>query len=127
MWDVLAKRKTMRLMLGGTVRCKKQYQPFLQAQQLKELNKLCRETLDALSMCEDAWIFEAAVDPVLLNIPTYFHIIKHPICLLDVRENVEENQYHSIVTFAKDLDRCFSNCLTFNPPRSDVSVAAKAM
>ena len=43
------------------------------------------------------------MDPVALNIPDYFDVVKEPMDLQTLSQNVQKNTYDSQTTFEKDL------------------------
>ncbi|KAJ1558080.1 hypothetical protein HK096_003658, partial [Nowakowskiella sp. JEL0078] len=58
------------------------------------------------------------VDPVALNIPTYFDIIKRPMDLSTIRRKLDSNVYESGEEFEDDFRLMLRNCFTFNDPMS---------
>ncbi|ODQ65307.1 Bromodomain-containing protein, partial [Nadsonia fulvescens var. elongata DSM 6958] len=65
--------------------------------------------------------FLAPVDPVALNCPTYYKIIKHPMDLSTVQEKINSNQYETADEFEADIKLMFKNCYKFNPAGSPVN------
>ncbi|KAI1613317.1 bromodomain-containing protein [Exophiala viscosa] len=59
--------------------------------------------------------FTHPVDPVALNIPTYFQIIKKPMDLGTVRTKLNNNVYEKARDFEEDVRLVFKNCYKFNP------------
>lgn len=59
--------------------------------------------------------FALPVDPVALNIPDYFKIIKKPMDLQTVTEKLNAGQYESSRDFEADVRQIFTNCYKFNP------------
>ncbi|EKX40865.1 hypothetical protein GUITHDRAFT_75230, partial [Guillardia theta CCMP2712] len=55
------------------------------------------------------------VDPIALDIPTYFEIIKHPMDLGTVRSKLISGSYKDINAFAADVRLTFDNAMLFNP------------
>lgn len=72
-----------------------------------------------------AWPFNQPVDPVQLNIPDYFNIIKNPMDLGTVERKVLNNEYMDVYQFLDDVRLIWSNCYTYNPLDSDVCRMAK--
>jgi bromodomain-containing factor 1 len=60
--------------------------------------------------------FLAPVDPVALQIPTYWKIIKKPMDLGTVQSKLEANEYEKAKDFEEDVRQIFKNCYTFNKP-----------
>jgi len=71
--------------------------------------------------------FLEPVDPVALNIPTYFTIIKHPMDLSTIDSNLSKKKYTSIIGYYKDVDLMFRNCFRFNLPEEYVYQAGKSL
>lgn len=69
--------------------------------------------------------FYKPVDPIALNIPTYFDIVKRPMDLSRIRQKLDENEYTSCEEFESDVRLMFNNCFLFNPPASDVYVMSQ--
>ena len=76
----------------------------------------CREMLKALMTKPSATAFNQPVDPVRLKIPDYHLVIKNPMDLGTVRNNLRSNMYRSMLDFANDVRLTFSNAMTYNPP-----------
>lgn len=62
-----------------------------------------------------AWPFMTAVDPVAMNIPTYYTIVKKPMDFGTVEQNLQDNVYSTAKQFYNDSKLVFSNCYLFNP------------
>jgi bromodomain-containing factor 1 len=69
--------------------------------------------------------FMEPVDPVALNIPNYFTIIKSPMDLSTVTRNLRDGTYTNSKDFEKDVRLIFSNCFKFNPPENSVHAMGK--
>ena len=59
--------------------------------------------------------FTHPVDPVALNIPTYFQIVKKPMDLGTVQTKLNNNVYEKAKDFEEDVRQVFKNCYKFNP------------
>lgn len=70
-------------------------------------------------------VFRAPVDPVALNIPTYFSVIKHPMDISTITQKMKGGQYSTATDFKQDFDLMFSNCFKFNPPDNMVHQMGK--
>ena len=55
------------------------------------------------------------VDPVALNIPTYFSIIKQPMDFGTIQQKLNHSEYESAKDFDLDAQLVFANCYKFNP------------
>jgi bromodomain-containing factor 1 len=80
--------------------------------------KFCSEVLKELVSPKN-WqhnqYFTHPVDPVALNIPTYFQIVKKPMDLGTVQTKLENNVYEKAKDFEDDVRLVFKNCYKFNP------------
>lgn len=74
---------------------------------LKELHKKVHEPY--------AFPFYHPVDPVALNIPDYFKIIKRPMDLSTIQDKLKMNSYENATEFEADVRLMFNNCYKFNP------------
>jgi transcription initiation factor TFIID subunit 2 len=52
----------------------------------------------------------------LLQIPTYFDIIKHPMDFGTIRKRLESGKYSNADQLLKDAKQVFINCYLFNIP-----------
>ncbi|KAK9457654.1 Bromodomain-containing protein [Dipodascopsis uninucleata] len=66
--------------------------------------------------------FLQPVDPVALNCPSYFKIIKKPMDLSTIQQKLNNNQYETGDEFEADIRLMFKNCYKFNPDNSPVNV-----
>ena len=74
-----------------------------------------------------AWVFAKPVDPVVLNLPDYFSVIKKPMDLGTVKSRLEKSQYSHPLDAVSDVRLTFSNAMLYNPPGNDVNFMAKTM
>ena len=80
--------------------------------------KFCYEVLKELQAVKHwafAQFFYTPVDPVALNIPTYFQIIKKPMDLGTIQNKLDNNAYEKASEFKEDVQLIFKNCYKFNP------------
>ncbi|KAL0718387.1 hypothetical protein Bca4012_067709 [Brassica carinata] len=80
------------------------------------LMKECQTLLDRLWSHKLGFPFRIPVDPVLLNIPDYFTVVKHPMDLGTIRSRLRNGEYSSPLSFAADVRLTFSNSMAYNPP-----------
>lgn len=73
------------------------------------------------------WPFMVPVDPVALNIPDYFEVIKQPMDLGTIRKKFDTGMYGNADAFVADVRLVFSNCYTYNPADSDVCRMAREL
>ncbi|KAI8929393.1 hypothetical protein BC831DRAFT_444255, partial [Entophlyctis helioformis] len=76
---------------------------------------------------KDSVIFLVPVDPVALNIPTYFSIIKSPMDISTIERKLGSKAYKSVGEVFADFDLMFTNCYTFNGVDAPVSMMAKSL
>ncbi|KAJ3343699.1 hypothetical protein HDU83_005549, partial [Entophlyctis luteolus] len=83
-----------------------------------ELDKLqlrhCHRVLARAKRLKDATIFLHPVDPVKLNIPTYFDVVKHPMDISTIQKKLDTGVYTSAHGFIDDVNLMFQNCWDFN-------------
>merc|ERR1711939_1106666 len=88
--------------------------------------KFCDEVLKDIAHPKN-WqmnqYFTHPVDPVALNIPTYFQIIKKPMDLSTIRTKLTNNVYEKAKDFEEDVRLIFKNCYKFNPEGDLVNAA----
>ncbi|MBW0488935.1 hypothetical protein O181_028650 [Austropuccinia psidii MF-1] len=73
-------------------------------------------------------VFSEPVDPVALQIPTYFSVIggkQNARDLGTIKSNLVADRYNNIQEFEVDIRLMLKNCFTFNPPESLVSIIGK--
>ncbi|GAM84572.1 hypothetical protein ANO11243_025680 [Dothideomycetidae sp. 11243] len=90
--------------------------------------KFCEHVLDELRKPRYHQMnlyFLEPVDPVALNIPHYFKIIKHPMDMLTITNKLKNNQYSTAEEFKADFELIFDNCYKFNPSDNAVHITGK--
>lgn len=81
----------------------------------------------ALKRHKDAVPFLQAVDPVKLGILDYLLIIKQPMDLTTVSNNLDRGVYTALEDFVSGIQLVFDNCFTYNPPQNAVHQMGRAM
>ncbi|KAI1341710.1 Bromodomain-containing protein [Xylariaceae sp. FL0016] len=71
--------------------------------------------------------FLAPVDPVALNIPQYFKIIKKPMDLGSMTQKLQQGEYKVVKDMEKDVKQIVLNAETFNGPEHEVSKQAREL
>ena len=71
--------------------------------------------------------FLEPVDPVALNIPTYPEIIKSPMDLRTLDNNLRNDKYNTVDEFMAEFNLIVQNALTFNGPTHGVTTHAMNM
>jgi len=80
--------------------------------------KFCEHVLDELRRPQhdgETLFFREPVDPVALNIPTYFSVIKKPMDIQTMTNKLKNGQYSTAHEFKADFEQMIQNCRTFNP------------
>ena len=80
----------------------------------EELRSALWPAFQKLFMAEDAFAFKQPVDPILLGIPDYFSIIKHPMDLSTIRKHLEEGKYQNPWEFIDEVQLMFNNAWLYN-------------
>ena len=82
------------------------------------IRQKCIPVLKKIMESEYGWIFNAAVDPVELNLPDYFTIVKKPMDLGTVKKKLENGNYQNVSEFTDDVRLVFDNAMLYNgrPP-----------
>lgn len=89
--------------------------------------KWCNQTIKSLKKHKRAIAFLDPVDPVQFNIPDYFDIIKSPMDLGTVENNLLNDQYFTVEAFKSDIQLIFDNCYLYNNPGDPVCLDAKKL
>lgn len=100
----------------------------------------CQGIIKYLHRQRDIGAFLEPVDPVALNIPGYFDVVKNPMDLSTVSQKLQNGQYSSIPPgqaigrspvarmlngpFRKDIELIFDNAMLFNPPNDWIHIGA---
>jgi len=73
------------------------------------------------------WVFRDPVDPLELDIPDYFDVIKEPMELSRIKKRLENGVYKNISTFERETKLVFDNSILYNGAKSDVGDMAKTL
>ena len=76
----------------------------------------CHQMLGRIEKHASAGPFLFPVDPIALNIPNYFDVVKNPMDLGTVKKRLEGGAYSTHYEFKADVDLVLQNCFTFNQP-----------
>lgn len=87
----------------------------------------CLELLKGLQTHQHGWVFNAPVDPIELNLPDYFDIIKNPMDLGTVQKKLDTSAYRSVDEFERDVNMTFDNAATYNREGSVVYAMAQEL
>jgi hypothetical protein len=94
---------------------------------LQDQLRFCMNLTRAIKKRKDAFPFGAPVDPVLLNIPTYFTVIETPMDISTVEKKLQAGAYKAIDEFKSDFLLIFANCYKFNGEEAPVSLMGKSL
>ncbi|KAL5614427.1 uncharacterized protein BROUX77_000264 [Berkeleyomyces rouxiae] len=92
--------------------------------------EFCEEVLNEIRNSRHYAInaaFLEPVDPVALDIPNYFQVVKKPMDLSTIASKLQASEYQSPKQFISDFDLMFRNCYLFNSPGTPVNVQGKAL
>ncbi|XP_065062653.1 bromodomain adjacent to zinc finger domain protein 1A-like isoform X2 [Rhopilema esculentum] len=87
--------------------------------------RLCSKLVEELLAADDAEPFLLPVDTKV--VPDYLDFIDHPMDLSTVKQNLNNGSYGSLQQFLDDVRLMFTNCETYNPPRSGVARAGSRL
>lgn len=76
--------------------------------------------LNLLKNSRTSWLFREPVDPVALKIPHYTEIIKEPMDLSTIENNLRTNQYITPTQFHADVSKIITNSYTFNSTDTEI-------
>ena len=86
----------------------------------EEETKKLEKAIETLSKEKDAYDFLAPVDYMGLGLPDYPKIIKKPMDLGTVKDNLLKGEYNTIREFMEDITLIWQNCRTFNMQGSEI-------
>lgn len=92
-----------------------------------QLQYLLKNVMKAVWKHQYSWPFQKPVDPILLNLPDYFKIIKHPMDLGTIKKKLETHQYFSASECIQDFNQMFTNCYIYNKPGEDIVLMAQEL
>jgi hypothetical protein len=85
----------------------------------------CKELIGRMLSGPGFWTrlvgpFKDPVDPVAHNCPQYFNVVKHPMCLRDIKGKMDRGEYVSSAEFEADIRLIFQNCFEYWQPQDPV-------
>eukprot|EP00002_Diphylleia_rotans_P022334 TRINITY_DN4374_c0_g1_i1.p1 TRINITY_DN4374_c0_g1~~TRINITY_DN4374_c0_g1_i1.p1 ORF type:complete len:913 (+),score=182.26 TRINITY_DN4374_c0_g1_i1:195-2933(+) len=92
-----------------------------------ESGRFARAVMRKLTTHRLAFPFLKPVDPVELNIPDYFDIIKTPMDFSTIQDKLNTDKYTTFDDFSADVRLVFQNCNTYNHPGSDIVKMSNAL
>jgi hypothetical protein len=88
----------------------------------------CKDILKELSKHPLSIYFNDPVDPVKLNIPDYFTIVKEPMDFSSIRKNLDDHLYAGHEQYAEHMRLVFRNAIAYNVRRDNpVHIAAREL
>jgi bromodomain-containing factor 1 len=72
------------------------------------------KVLSTIKRQKDATAYKYPVDPAVLNIPTYFDVVKNPMDLSTMEKKLKDSSYTTLEEVVGDFDLMVSNALAFN-------------
>ena len=82
--------------------------------------KIARQLMNVLWKVKDAELFHKPVDPIELNVPNYYDIIKKPMDFSTVKRKLNNYTYTNLKEYCEDMDLIFNNCFLYNGMNSYV-------
>eukprot|EP01125_Pyxidicula_operculata_P010617 TRINITY_DN3498_c0_g1_i2.p1 TRINITY_DN3498_c0_g1~~TRINITY_DN3498_c0_g1_i2.p1 ORF type:complete len:392 (+),score=65.29 TRINITY_DN3498_c0_g1_i2:75-1250(+) len=89
--------------------------------------EFCQKLLAEIMNHDYGWPFNQPVDPVVLNLPDYFDIIKNPMDLGTIKRRLNRGNYETVSDFGEDVRLVWSNALLYNPKHTDIHYMAKTL
>jgi bromodomain-containing factor 1 len=90
-------------------------------------HKFLSAALRQLKKQKNATPFAEPVDPVKLNIPKYFDVIKHPMDLSTMENKLNQGKYSTAQQFIDDFHLMINNCVTFNGPDNVITKMGRSL
>ncbi len=86
-----------------------------------------RDLLNRLKGMPQSFWFLHPVDPVALNIPMYYEVIKEPMDFGTISGKLDTSGYTRAREYVRDLKLVFANCYRFNNPNDPVCMDARVL
>lgn len=90
-------------------------------------HKYCLRIIQNVKRIQSSIAFRTPVDYVALKIPSYPSIIKRPMDLKTLEENLKGEKFPTVEAFIADFNQIVQNCETFNGRESAFTKAAYEM
>lgn len=84
------------------------------SQTTKKLKNVFRYIISDIRTDTHAWPFLQPVNEK--EVPDYYQIIKAPMDISKIEQNVEDDKYDSLEAFERDFIQIFKNCYIYNAP-----------
>ncbi|CCK69048.1 chromatin-binding protein BDF1 KNAG_0B06180 [Huiozyma naganishii CBS 8797] len=95
------------------------------SKKLQQAMKYCVSVVKELTNKKYAsfnYPFLEPVDPVSMNLPTYFDYVKEPMDLGTISKKLSNWEYQTMEEFEADIRLVFKNCYSFNPDGTIVNM-----
>ena len=79
------------------------------------------EGMRSLKKGKHASSFSKPVDPVAMNLPTYFDVVEKPMDLTTMEQKLKGKEYSSVTDYVADFDLMVSNAIKFNGQQHTVA------
>ncbi|CCF56022.1 hypothetical protein KAFR_0A05870 [Kazachstania africana CBS 2517] len=99
--------------------------PKPKSKKLQQAMKFCSNIVKELTSKKYSsfnYPFLEPVDPVAMNLPTYFDFVKDPMDLGSIAKKLSNWEYNSMDQFESDIRLVFNNCYAFNPDGTIVNM-----
>jgi len=90
-------------------------------------DKIAGKIMAHLWKQQGAWHFHRPVDYVVMKIPDYPEIVKHPMDFGTIKDRLTTGYYKNCKEFVDDVELVFSNCILYNKETSDFGLLAKRL
>ena len=87
---------------------------------LSDASRKCLKILASLKKHQYSFPFLKPVDPITLQVPDYFDIVKEPMDLGTVERNLRNGVYANPSQFASDIRKIWNNSFLYNAKGSDI-------
>lgn len=87
------------------------------------LNVVLEHVTAKLKEVQDSWPFHAPVSAKV--VPDYYNIVKNPMDLQTIRENIKKGIYHTRDDFLEHVASIMNNCVLYNGPHHPLTKVAE--
>ena len=91
----------------------------VQAMSYSDMIRRAQKIVGQLRKNKNSWPFLEPVDPIAMGIPQYREIVKDPMDLKTVGNNIREGKYLTITQFYADIELMIKNSYLFNKSNPD--------
>ncbi|KAL4792123.1 Bromodomain-containing protein [Aspergillus venezuelensis] len=88
----------------------------------KVQHRFLLKAVQSIKRTHDSRFYREPVDPIKLNIPSYFQIIQQPMDLGTIEQKLKNNVYQDAQSVVYDFNLMVQNSLTFNGPDHTVAI-----